>query len=302
MKIFITGGAGFIGSAVVKYLLEQGHSVRVLDLRKPDIEHDNLEFVNKSIMEDISKDIEGCNAVYHFAAILGVDNSDKKPLETMKINLEGSVNVFKSAIKAGVKQILYSSSSEVYGEPRELPIREDSTKGPVSTYGVSKLAAEIYAKAYTQEFDVDTKIVRFFNVYGPIQPPNFVVPIFLNNALKNKPIRIFGEGSQTRCFTYVEDIVDGVGKVVEKGKAGEAYNIGNNKPTTILELANIIKEVTGSKSEIIKAGFGKETRLKEREIEYRIPDISKMKALGWEPRTMVKEGIKKILEFKRQNS
>jgi len=127
-------------------------------LRKPDIEHDNLEFVNKSIMEDISKDIEGCNAVYHFAAILGVDNSDKKPLETMKINLEGSVNVFKSSIKAGVKQILYSSSSEVYGEPRELPIREDSTKGSVSTYGVSKLAAEIYAKAYTREFDVDSEI------------------------------------------------------------------------------------------------------------------------------------------------
>ena len=144
--------------------------------------------------------------------------------------------------------------------------------------------------------------MRFFNVYGPIQPPNFVVPIFLNNAMKNKPIRIFEEGSQTRCFTYVEDIVDGVGKVVEKGKAGEAYNIGNNKPTTLLELANIIKEVTGSKSEIIKVGFGEETRLKEMEIEYRIPDISKMKALGWEPRTMVKEGIKKILEFKRQNS
>lgn len=302
MKIFITGGAGFIGLAVVKGLLEQGHSVKVLDLRKPDIEHENLEFVNKSIMEDISKDIEGCNAVYHFAAILGVDNSDKKPLETMKINLEGSVNVFKSAIKAGVKRILYSSSSEVYGEPRELPIREDSTKGPVSSYGVSKLAAEIYAKAYTQEFDVDTKIVRFFNVYGPKQPSNFVVPIFLNNALKNKPIRIFGEGLQTRCFTYVEDIVDGVGKVVEKGKAGEAYNIGNNNPTTILELANIIKEVTGSKSEIIKAGFGKETRLKEREIEYRIPDISKMKELGWGPKIMVREGIKKILEFRKNNN
>jgi UDP-glucose 4-epimerase len=125
-----------------------------------------------------------------------------------------------------------------------------------------------------------------------------VVPIFINNALEGKPIKVFGEGNQTRCFTYVGDIVDGVMKVVEKGKTGEAYNIGNNNPTTILELANVAKELTNSSSEVVKSGFGKETRLKSREIEYRVPDISKIKALGWEPKTMVKEGIKKILEFR----
>ncbi len=300
MKVFITGGSGFIGQHLVKHLLDQGHEVKVIDLRKPDIEHKNLEFVNKSIMDELTEDIRGCDIVYHFAAILGVTYSDNRPLETMRINLEGSVNVFKSAVEADVKRMIYASSSEVYGEPRELPIREDSVKGPVSAYGVSKLASEIYAKAYNHEFGTNIKIVRFFNVYGPGQSNNFVIPIFINNALENKPLRVFGDGSQTRCFTYVEDIADGVLKVLEKGKAGEAYNIGNNKPTTILELAQIIKELTNSKSEIIKSGFGKETRLKEREIEYRVPDISKVKKLGWEPRTMVREGIKNILKFRQE--
>ena len=299
MKVLITGGSGFIGSYLVKHLLEQGHEVKVLDLRKPDIEHKKLEFVNKSVMDELAEDIHGCDIVYHFAAMLGVDNSDKRPLETMRINLEGSVNVFKSAVEANAKRMIYASSSEVYGEPRELPIGEDSVKGPVSAYGVSKLAAEIYAKAYNHEFGTDIKIVRFFNVYGRGQSNNFVIPIFINKALENKPLKVFGEGSQTRCFTYVEDIAEGVFTVLEKGKTGEAYNIGNNQPTTILELAQTIKAVTGSKSEIIKAGFGRATRLKSREIEYRIPDISKMKALGWEPKTMVREGIKKILEFRK---
>jgi|TARA_Y100000310_G_scaffold336415_1_gene420901 UDP-glucose 4-epimerase len=297
MKIMVTGGSGFIGGYVVKHLLENDHHVKVLDINEPKVKHKNLEFVKKSILENLSKDMQGCDSVFHFAALLGVDNSDNKPLETMKINLQGSVNVFKSAIEAGIKKMVYSSSSEVYGEPRELPIKEDSVKGPVSTYGVSKLAAEIYAKAYNQESGTDIKIVRFFNVYGPGQESNWVVPIFLNKALKNEPISVFGEGNQTRCFTYVEDIAEGVLTVFEKGKAGEAYNIGNNKPTTILELAQIVKEITKSKSEIKKLGFGKETRLKEREIEYRVPDISRMKSLGWQPKTMIREGVKRMLEL-----
>ena len=251
MKAFVTGGSGFIGLPIVEHLLKQGHKSKVLDLKEPAIKHKNLEWLNKSVMDEIAGDIKGCDVVFHFAAMLGVDNSDNEPLETMRINLEGSVNVFKSAVEAGVNNMIYSSSSEVYGEPRELPIKEDSVKGPVSVYGISKLAAEIYAKSYNHEFNTNIKIVRFFNVYGPRQSLNFVVPIFINKAIKNEPIKVFGDGSQTRCFTYVDDIMEAVMKVVEKGKAGEAYNIGNNDPTTILELANLIKELTGSKSEII---------------------------------------------------
>jgi len=295
MKILVTGGSGFIATHLVKHLLESRHKVKVLDLKEPHIKHKNLEFVKKSVLDNLTADIKGCDAVFHFAALLGVDNSDRRPLDTMKVNLEGSVNVFKSALDAGVKRMIFSSSSEVYGEPRELPIREDSVKGPVSTYGVSKLASEIYAKAFNQEKGADIKIVRFFNVYGPGQENNWVVPIFINKALRNEPITVFGNGNQTRCFTFVEDISEGVMKVFENGKTGEAYNIGNNQPTTVLELAQIVKEVTKSKSEIIKLGFGKDTRLKEREIEYRIPDISKMKSLGWQPKIMVREGVKRML-------
>lgn len=301
MKAFVTGGSGFIAFPLVKRLLDDGHFVRVLDLKEPPIKHPKLEFLNKSIMDEISEDISGSDMVFHFAAILGVDNSDKHPLDTMRINLEGSVNVFKSAIKAGVKNMVYSSSSEVYGEPRELPIKESSTKGPVSTYGVSKLAAEIYANAFNQEFNTDIRIVRFFNVYGPRQLENWVVPIFLGKALRNEPITVFGQGNQTRCFTYVDDVIDGIMTLVRKGSRSEAYNIGNNQPTTMLELAQIVKEITGSKSEIVKLGFGSNTRLREREIEYRIPDISKMKALGWKPKIMIREGIKKTMEFFRKN-
>ena len=301
MKIAVTGGSGFIGTPLVKALLEQGHHVRVIDLKQPIFQHKHLEFVSKSIMDDLKDSLKDCGMVYHLAAMLGVEHTDKRPLETIRINLEGSVNVFKCAAGAGIKNMVYASSSEVYGNPRELPIREESVKGPVSTYGVSKLASEIYAQAYNKEFGTNIKIVRFFNVYGPGQSDEFVVSIFLNNALLNKPIKVFGDGSQTRCFTYVQDAVDGALKVAEKGEDGEVYNVGNNHPTTILQLAETIREVAGSSSEIIKVGYGKDSRLRSREIDYRIPDISKISALGWEPKTRIAEGVRKILEWKKQN-
>ncbi len=300
MNIAVTGGSGFIASPLVRRLLQEGHHVKIIDIHPPRVSDKNLEFVKKSILDDISGDVQGCDQLFHFAALLGVDNSDKRPLETMRVNLEGSVNVFRNALAVEVKDMVYISSSEVYGQPRELPIREDSVKGPVSSYGVSKLAAEIYAQAFTKEKGANIKIVRFFNVYGSNQSPNFVVPVFILNALQQKPLRIFGDGSQVRCFTYVEDAVEGVLMVAKSGKAGEAYNIGNDQPTTIFELATIIKEVTGSTSEIIRAGFGKETRLKEREIEYRIPDIGKMRSLGWEPKVMVREGVQKVLRLAKE--
>lgn len=297
MKAFITGGSGFIAFPLVENLLAAGHKVKVLDLKAPQIKHKNLEFVQKSILDDIKKDIEGSDIVFHFAALVGVNISDKRPIDTLRVNIDGALNVFKSAMEARVNHMIFSSSSEVYGNPRELPIKEESVKGPVSIYGVSKLAGEMYAKAFNQEHETKIKIVRFFNVYGPRQARNFVIPIFINNALEDKDIVVFGDGSQTRCFTYVDDVIDGVFKVIKKGKVSEAYNIGNNHPTTILQLAEIVKEVTGSSSKIIRVPYGKQTRLREREIDYRIPNISKMEALGWEPKTRIIEGIKKTVEW-----
>ena len=293
----VTGGSGFIGRALVEKLLGRGEEVRVIDLTPPPLKHKNLIFTKKSILDNLSSELKGCEAVYHFAALLGVQNSDTHPLQTLEVNLIGSRNVFKTAIENRIKKIIYSSSSEVYGEPRELPIREDTTKGPVSTYGVSKLAAEMYALAYAKENGVDFRIVRFFNVYGPGQQPQFVIPLFIKNVIEGKAPKVFGEGNQTRCFTYVDDAVDGALAVLDKGKLGEAYNIGNNQQTTIMELAKLIIQASGKplKPEIVS--FGKSTRLKEREVNYRQPDISKMKSLGWVPRVMVGEGVTKTFKW-----
>ena len=291
----VTGGSGFIGRVLVQKLLARGEKVKVIDLAPPPFTHPSLSFVKKSVLDDLSPELRGCVVLYHFAALLGVENSDNHPLQTMEVNLIGSRNVFRTAVEQGVKKVVFSSSSEVYGEPRELPIKEETAKGPVSTYGVSKLAAEMYALAYARELKTEFHIVRFFNVYGPGQQPQFVIPLFIRNALDGKPLRVYGEGKQTRCFTYVDDAIDGVLTVLEKGKPGEAYNIGNDRQTTILELAELVIKASGRdiKPELIP--FGRETRLEQREINYRQPDISKMKSLGWKPKIFVEEGVQKTL-------
>jgi dTDP-alpha-D-glucuronic acid decarboxylase len=295
----VTGGSGFIGKALVQRLLDRGEKVKILDLTPPTISHKNLTFSKKSILEDLRSELKGCTVLYHFAALLGVENSDNHPLQTLEVNLIGSRNVFKTAVECGVKTIIFSSSSEVYGEPRELPIKESTIKGPVSTYGVSKLAAEMYALAYFKENKADFRIVRFFNVYGAGQQPQWVVPLFLKKVLEGKSPKVFGKGNQTRCFTYVDDAADGVLTVLDKGKPGEAYNIGNNQQTTILELAQLAIKASKKPMKPEMVPFGKDSRLEEREINYRQPDISKIKGIGWKPRILIEEGMKKTYDWMR---
>lgn len=298
----VTGGNGFIGQALVRKLLDLGKKVKILDINEPPFTHKNLTFSKKSILEDLHSDLKGCDVLIHLAAVLGVENSDKHPLKTLEVNLIGSRNVFQTAVDCGVKQVLYASSSEVYGEPRELPIKEDTVKGPVSTYGVSKLAAEMYALAHQSEGKTDFFIVRFFNVYGPGQLPQWVMSIFIKNVIEGKPPKVFGEGNQTRCFTYVDDSVNGIITVLEKGKPGEAYNIGNDRQTTILELAQLIIKGSGKNLQPEIVDFGEQTRLKEREINYRQPDNSKIKMLGWKPQVLVEEGLKRTYEWMNSHS
>jgi UDP-glucose 4-epimerase len=293
----VTGGSGFIGRILVQKLLTMGRKVKVIDLSPPPFTHQNLLFSKKSVLDDLHDELKDCEVLLHFAAVLGVEHSDKNPLKTLDVNLLGSRNVFKTAVECGVKKVIYASSSEVYGEPRELPIREATIKGPVSTYGVSKLAAEMYALAYFKENGTDFRIVRFFNVYGPGQQPQFVIPIFIRNVMENKAPHVFGNGKQTRCFTYADDAVDGVLAVLEKGEPGEAYNIGNDRQTTILELAKLVIKASGKNLNPQTLPFGKGSRPEEREINYRQPDISKMKKLGWQPTVQVEEGVRKTYEW-----
>ena len=301
MKILVTGGNGFIGHTLVRYLLNKGNEVKVIDIKPIKFTHPKLEFVKKSVLQDIRWEMRDCDMIYHLAAELGVVNSDKNPLNTLAVNIDGTVNVFRCALGTGVKKIVYTSSSEVYGEPREIPIDEDSQKSPVSIYGVSKLTAEMYAKGYVQEYGMDINPVRLFNVYGPGQGFEWVVPIFIQKVLINESPLVFGDGSQVRCFTYISDVVSGMEAVMKKGTKGEAYNIANTDQITMKELAELIIKISGKKLKPKIAGFGKDTRAKEREIMKRVPSVNKLKMLGLEPKVNVEEGLKKTYNWYKEN-
>lgn len=301
MKIMVTGGNGFIGHTLVRHLLKEGNDVKVIDVKPVKFSHPKLEFIRKSVLEDLRWDMRDCDAVYHLAAELGVVSSDKKPLLTLSVNIDGTVNVFRCALGTNVKKIVYTSSSEVYGEPREVPLKENSAKSPVSIYGVSKLTAEMYAYGYAKEYGMDINPVRLFNVYGPGQGFEWVVPIFMQKVLKDEQPLLFGDGSQVRCFTFIEDIVRGIETVMKKGEKGEAYNIANTDKITMKELAELIIKISGKNLKPKIAGFGPETRKKEREIMVRIPSNEKLKALGWNPKVGIKEGIKRTYNWYKEN-
>jgi UDP-glucose 4-epimerase len=297
MKIMVTGGNGFIGHTLVKSLLDKGHDVKVVDIKPIKYRHDKLEFIKKSVLEDIRYEMKDCHLVYHLAAELGVVNSDKRPLNTLAVNIDGTVNVFKCALGTKVKKIVYTSSSEVYGEAQETPLKESSPKSPVSIYGVSKLTAEMYAKGYVQEYGMDINPVRLFNVYGPGQGFEWVMSIFIKKVLNGEAPVVFGDGSQVRCFTFIKDIVSGIQTVMEKGKNGESYNIANTDQITMKGLSEEIIKISGKDLKPKIVDFGKDTRAKDREIMVRIPSNEKLKSLGWFPKVGTKEGIKKTYQW-----
>ncbi len=301
MKIMVTGGNGFIGHTLVKHLLNEGNYVKVIDIKPIKFTYPKLEFVRKSVLEDMRWEMRDCDVIYHLAAELGVVNSDKNPLNTLAVNIDGTVNVFRCALGTNVKKIVYTSSSEVYGEPREIPIREDSQKSPVSIYGVSKLTAEMYAKGYVQEYGMDINPVRLFNVYGPGQGFEWVMAIFMQKVLNDEQPIVFGDGSQVRCFTFIDDIVSGISTIMKNGAKGEAYNIANTDQITMKELAELIINISGKKLKPKIVGFGKDTRTKEREIMKRIPSIEKLKALGWNPIVGIQEGVKRTFNWYKEN-
>ena len=304
-RVLVTGGQGLIGRPMCEYLVRQNLEVRAFDLpthifvgkRKP---IEGAENWHGSIldMEALSFAMRGCDYVVHLAALMGVENTERRPIDCLNININGTKNVLECAKMTEVKKVLFSSSSEIYGDSLNIPVSESEPPRPKSVYGVSKLAGEEYVKAYHKEYGLAYTIVRFFNVYGAQQVPGFVISNFINAVLSDQPIKVLGDGQQIRSFCYVDDAVRGAYLALFSEKAeNNIFNIGNDQePITIKELAYKVLSVAGKEADPI---FSPEegNRNKYREIFRRIPDISKARQLlGYEPQIPLEAGIAEVLK------
>ncbi len=295
----VTGGAGLIGSCLCKSLSREYKVVCIDNLctgQKKNIEGLDIEFIE----HDITKPLEiEADYIFDMASRASPKDFEKHPIEIMMANSMGVKNLLDLSVKTKAK-FLMASTSEVYGDPLEHPQKETyrgnvSTTGPRACYDESKRFAEALTSSYIKEHDVDARIVRIFNTYGPNQKPGDgrVVPNFITQALSGKPITVYGDGTQTRSFCYVEDLVEGIKKAMftEGTKCG-IFNLGNPDEYTILEFAEKVKEAVGSDSQI-------EYRpLPEDDPARRKPDITRAKEiLSWEPKTGLEEGLERTIGY-----
>jgi UDP-glucose 4-epimerase len=302
--VLVTGGSGFIGREVLSQLRQHDKTVhlRAFDIRPA--EEAGVESVIGSILDRTSlrNAMHGVNYVIHLAAWLGVDASDKQPLKCLDINIEGTMRVLEAAAMQGVQKVLFSSSSEVYGDSNELPILETTPLNPKSVYAVTKLAGEEYVRGFSAQYGIPYSIVRFFNVYGPRQDLRFAVPRFVQTILEKQAPVIFGDGSQTRAFCHVSDAARGIVLAVVNGAAdGDLFNIGNpDGYTSILELCRRISRLAGSDIAPRVAGFSSDTRIESREIIRRKPSIEKAQTkIGYTPTVTLDAGLESVLALRR---
>lgn len=308
-KVLVTGGAGFIGSHLCEELLKKGYQVVCLDNLVTGSEENikdlknnpNFEFIKADVTKDTNPDLN-VQYIFHLASPASPADFDKIPEEIALTNSLGTLNVLKLAQKTKAR-VLIASTSEVYGDPKEHPQKETywgnvNSFGPRSCYDESKRFGETLTYIYLQKHGIDARIVRIFNTYGPKMRKNDgrAVSNFINQALEGKEITIYGDGESTRSFCYVSDMVEGLIKLMfTEGLKGEVVNIGNPEEYKIIDLAKKIKDLIGSKSEIVfKPALPDDP-------QQRKPDITKAKKLlSWEPKVSVDEGLKKTIEFYRK--
>jgi UDP-glucuronate decarboxylase len=306
-KILVTGGAGFIPSVLAEKLAENPENQLVLvdnlltgSLEKiPVSKHDNIKFIKCDVndLNDISGVFYayGFDYVFHYAAVVGVLRTLDNPVMVLN-DITGIKNILSLSKNTGVKRVYFSSSSEVYGEPVEFPQNEETT--PLNSrlpYAIVKNVGEAYLKSYKKEYDLDYTIFRFFNTYGIKQSKDFVVSKFISKALKNEDITLYGDGSQTRTFCYVEDNVDACLNAFYQDKfINDVVNIGGDTEVSILSLAQTIIKLTNSSSKIVYL-----PALEEGDMTRRQPDVSKMKLLLNRPTKSLEEGLKIVIENNR---
>lgn len=303
-KILVTGGSGFIGSALAEKLIRNHNNYVVIvdDLstgdkgKLPQLPTTNWRFIKCDVNDytEIAPIMTSYmfDYVFHFAAVVGVQRTQENPVMVLK-DIEGIKNVLSLSKNTTVKRIFFSSSSEIYGDPVEVPQNVYTT--PLNSrlpYAIVKNVGEAFMRSFKQEFDLDYTIFRFFNTYGPKQSKDFVISKFLLAAMHNQDITIYGDGTQTRTFCFIDDNVDACLTALNENKVvNDVINIGGNREITILELAQIVIRLTGSKSKIVHVD-----PLKDGDMKRRQPDNSDMKKLLGRELLSVEQGIKKILD------
>lgn len=300
-RIVVTGGAGFIGSHLTSRLVEMGNEVLVIDtlLRGNKIPRDifkKVEFhkVDVSDRDTVIELTRGADIIFHFAAILGVDIVADNPIETMETEVNGMQSVAHAAIENNISKIVYASTSGVYGHlALEKSVDEEILVDPRTSYAMAKRYNEIYLASLHEEKGIHSIALRFFNVYGLRQDNRMVIPRFFEQALNNLPITVYGSGKQTRDFTYVEDAVKATILLADKVDGFEIFNIANERESTIGELAEHIKELCNSKSEIIYLDAPKKRY--DYEVGRRFGSSAKLEShISYKPSTPLPEGLKVI--------
>jgi nucleoside-diphosphate-sugar epimerase len=313
LKILVAGGAGFIGSHLCKRLIDEGHTVYCVDNLitgdkdnvVPLLDNPRFNFFDRDVVQAIT-DIPEINYIYHLASPASPNNKSERsyinfPIETLLANSMGTYNLLNLAKDRGAA-FLFASTSEVYGDPEVSPQPESyfgnvNPVGVRSVYDEGKRFGEAMTFGFIRKFGINARVVRIFNTYGPYMQKDDgrVVSSFINQALTNAPITIFGDGSQTRSFCFVDDMVEGLMRAMSyEMTSGQVMNLGNTDERKISEIAGLVKEMTGSSSEIINE------ELPEDDPKVRKPDITKAKSiLEWEPKVSLEEGLKKTIEYFR---
>lgn len=302
MKVLVTGGAGFIGSHLTERLLSAGANVRILDnlstgKRDNLPPHAAMEFIEGDVRDTslVDRCVEGMDAVAHLAAVASVQASIDDPVTTHQTNFDGTLNLLETSRRKGIRRFLYACSAAVYGDTASIPVSEDSSPNPLSPYAVDKLSGEYYLLHYHRMYNLAVTSFRFFNIYGPRQDPSSpysgVISIFIDSLQRNKPVTIFGDGSQTRDFVYVADLVELLARAVHGPEGvGGVFNVGTGTRHSLLQLLSHLEKLSGKKIE----RWYEPPRLGD--IQHSCADVSRLKQVfGSAPATPFDQGLKKLL-------
>jgi nucleoside-diphosphate-sugar epimerase len=300
--VLVTGGAGFIGSNLVRALLDRGDDVRVLDNfstgNRGNLADVDIEIVEGELRsyERVHNAVRGVELVYHLGALGSVPRSVQDPLTSSAVNVEGTLNVLLAARDEGVRRVVFSSSTSVYGSSRQLPTREDSPPDPISPYGVAKLAAERYCISFSRVYEsFESVVLRYFNVFGERQSPfsqyAAVVPLFVTAISEGRPVTVYGDGDQSRDFTYVANVVDATLRAGEaEGASGEIFNVAAGAPASVNDIADAVGAILGKQVEkrYLPPRAG--------DIRNSWADLSKAeRILGYRPAVDLHEGLRRTV-------